>query len=163
MTPSDWTLPALALAAAGIVTLGIAWMKSQGSQTRVRRAPPLLMLPDHPEADWRLAPVHISALVIRYRKAEGDLAEWIVHPKTIRGECVGNGRVRPTVVNAFCETEQGMRALRLERIVSAADLRTGDFIDDLYTYFGGAQPGGAPARIYQTATPDRLIVDSTSP
>ena len=46
-----------------------------------------------------------------------------------------------------------MRALRFEHIVSAADLRTGEFIDDLYGYFGDAQPGGAPARSYQMPPP----------
>ncbi len=102
-----------------------------------------------------MAPVPFSALVVRYREADGRLSEQVVHPKTIRGEQVGHGRVRPNVVNVFCERERSMRALRFDGILSAADLRTGEFIDDLYTYFGAAQPGGAPARIYGMAEPTR--------
>ena len=148
MTSSEWLIPTLGAAAVAIATSGVLRMRAGDARTRVRHPPPPLMLPNHPEAGWTLAPVHQSPLIVRYREADGELTEGIVHPKSIRGEPVGPARVRPHVVNVYCEASQGMRALRLDRMLSAMDLRTEEFIEDLYNYFGSAQPGGAPARTY---------------
>ncbi len=151
MTTMEWVLPAIFIAATVVATAGVAWMRMPTMGAAVRRMPPPLMRPDHPEADWIQAAVPRSALVIVYEDAHGTPTEQVVHPKTIRGQRIGNGRVRPTVVNVFCERDRAMRALRIDRILSAADLRTGEFVDDLHTYFGSAQPGGAPARTYPAA------------
>ncbi len=102
---------------------------------------------DH--ADWGRASVYASPLLVRYQDVTGDTIESVIHPKNIQGERISDSRVRPDAINAFCEVRQHLHTFRFTGILSAVDARTGEFIDDLYTYFGNAQPGGAPAPKYQ--------------
>ena len=94
------------------------------------------------------APVYGVDLLIRFREAGGALAETIITPKSIVGPRVKHGGVRPEAINAFCRTQRAMRTFRYDDIIWAADAFSGDLIDDLYHYLGGAQPGGAPALPY---------------
>ena len=87
-------------------------------------------------------------LLIRFREPGGALVETVIAPKSIVGPRVKHGSVRPEVINAFCHSQHAMRAFRYDDIVWAADAWSGDLIDDLYNYLGGAQPGGAPALPY---------------
>ncbi len=89
-----------------------------------------------------------SPLLIRYQEDGGALSEHIIHPRTIRGETVFGRQVRPDIVTAFCEKTRLVQSFRYTAIIWAADAQSGEFIDDLYTYLGSAQPGGAPSRQY---------------
>jgi hypothetical protein len=108
-------------------------------------------------ADWAQAPVHGTALLIRYNEPSGEVWEGIIRPKTIMGQRVPSRGVRPDTVNAFCETRQTMRTFVYANIAWAADARSGELIEDLYHYLGGAQPGGAPAPDYRDT---RTLADS---
>ena len=101
---------------------------------------------------WSQAPVHVSPLLVCYREPTGELTEEVIHPKTISGRRVSSRGVRPDVVNALCRSQQTMRAFEYGNIVWAADVKSGEFIEDLYHYLGGAQPGGAPAPLYEDTT-----------
>ena len=152
MTNTDVVVTGLVMAIAGLVAASV-WVKQPTRRTSNRRLPPWLLLPSDPEAAWTQAPVPRSQLQLGYREESGSLTNCIVHPRSIRGELVGENRIRPSILNAFCETEQGMRAFRIDRIERAADTLSSEFIDDLYTYLCSAQPGGAPARIYAPVGP----------
>ena len=93
------------------------------------------------------AAVYATPLRIRYRDLDGGISESVVVPKNIVGRKAARG-VRPDVVNVFCQGRQAMRSLRFEGILWAEDVHSGDLIEDLHSYFGGAQPGGAPAPLY---------------
>ena len=101
------------------------------------------------------APVYGAPLLIRYQEAGAEPAETIIVPKNIVGPRVYSRGVRPEVINAFCRSQQAMRAFRYDSILWAADVHSGDLIDDLYGYLGGAQPGGAPAPLYSGS--DRAV------
>lgn len=152
MTNVDFVATGVALAFAGLAVASV-WVRQPTRQISNRRLPPRLLLPSDPEAAWTQAPVPRSLLQLGYREESGSLTNCIVHPRSIRGELVGENRVRPSILNAFCETEQGMRAFRVNRIEWAADTHSSEFVDDLHTYLCSAQPGGAPARIYASVGP----------
>ena len=97
---------------------------------------------DQANANWGRASVYTSPLVIRYQEGNGGLTESLIHPKNIQGEQLANNRVRPDTVSAFCEKRQDICTFLVTDILMATDARTGEFIDDLYTYLGNAQPGG---------------------
>ena len=128
-----------------------ALMRQPARRSPRRSTPPRLLLPGDPEAAWTQAPVPGPRLRLDYREVSGSLTHCVVQPRSIRGEPVGENRVRLRVLNAYSETEQSVRAFRFERIERAADTLSGEFIDDLYTYLCSAQPGGAPARLYAPA------------
>ncbi len=113
------------------------------------RLEPLLL--EGERADWSQAPVHGTALLIRYQETNGGVMEGIIQPKTIMGQRVAARGVRPDTINAFCQTRQAMRTFVTTNIVWAADAHSGELIEDLYHYLGGAQPGGAPAPDYRKA------------
>ncbi len=152
----QWAIIGIATAAAALTLASLVWRRPHAEPATVRQPPPL-MQPDDPEIDWVSGPVHRSPLLIRYQEPDGTLTEAVIRPKAIRGERVGKDRVRPRVVNATCDATRTAETYRLERIVSVADARSGEFIEDPYTYLGGAQPGGAPAPVYDgPAAPARV-------
>ena len=152
MTNLDFGAFGLGLVLASLATAGW-WVRQPTRRMPQRRLPPPLLSPSDPEASWTQAPVPRSLLRLYYREEGGSLTNCVVHPRSIRGERIGENRVRLSVLNAFCEAEQGMRAFRFDRIERAADKLSGEFIDDLYTYLCSAQPGGAPGRVYRPAKP----------
>ena len=97
------------------------------------------------------APVYRTPLRICYRDVDGATTETVVIPRNIVGRKAARG-VRPDIINVFCQGRQSMRALRFECIVWAEDALTGELVDDLHGYLGGAQPGGAPAPLYRPET-----------
>jgi hypothetical protein len=103
---------------------------------------------DHSGVSWGRAKVYISPLLIRYEAADGSQAETVVQPKNIQGPLTTGGKVRPDMLFAYCESRKGLFSFQLTEIVWAADLKTGDLIEDLFHYLGNAQPGGAPALEY---------------
>ena len=138
---------------AGLLFATVLSTRNASHKTRLRtagsRLEPLLL--DGERAGWSQAPVHGTPLVICYRELAGDVLESVIHPKSILGEKVPARGVRPDTVNAYCEAQQGMRAFRYTGILWAADAQSGELIEDLYHYLGGAQPGGAPAPAYGKA------------
>ena len=144
-------LPAVVSTAIG----GAAWLvtassrsfsKKERFKTGAARLEPVLL--DAERADWTQAPVHHTPLLIRYQDPHAEVMEGIIYPKTIMGQKLPARGVRPDMVNAFCQTRQAMRSFDYEHIVWAADAQSGELIEDLYHYLGGAQPGGAPAPLY---------------
>ena len=157
MTVAPILLPAAistAIATALIATVLSA--RFAGHRQRLRtagaRLEPLLLQGER--KGWSQAPVHGTPLVIRYQEAGCHPMEGVIHPKSILGERVQSRGVRPQLVNAYSESHGAMRAFRYSDIVWAADAHSGELIEDLYHYLGGAQSGGAPAPVYtQTGTP----------
>ncbi len=144
-------LPAMVSTAIG----GAAWLVTVSSRsfsqkerfkTSGARLEPVLL--DAERANWAQAPVHRTPLLIRYRDPASGVMEGIIHPKTIMGQRVPARGIRPDTVNAFCQTRQSMCSFDYEHIIWAADAQSGELIEDLYHYLGGAQPGGAPSPLY---------------
>lgn len=131
------------------VLAGILVAYSRRSDQRMRdrwyghRLDPMVLGGDR--ASWSLAPVHAVRLLIHCEVDDGLAAERIIRPQSILGRKVRSRGVCPDVINAYCEAADTMKAYRFCDILWAADARSGEFIQDLYGYFGGAQPGGAPA------------------
>jgi hypothetical protein len=155
----DWVhllVAIVAMALAGVLA-AIAMRMPPPQPHHPAPAPPPMPPPAPRHSGPGQAPVYRSPLRICYRDADGKLREATIHPKTIGGDSVASGAVRPEAVNAFCEETQTMQTFRFADIMWAADARTGDFVEDLYTYLGNAQPGGAPAPLYERpASPARL-------
>ena len=108
--------------------------------------------PAPPGAPVAQAPVYGADLHIRFREPGGEFTETVITPKSIVGPRVRHGGVQPQMINAFCRTHRAMRVFRYEDILWAADALSGDLIEDLYHYLGGAQPGGAPPLPYAAET-----------
>ena len=143
-----WQVALVSVVASTTIALSaIAWRRG-GQRRRTRRgiqlAPVML---DH--SNWGRASVYRSPLLVCYQDVTGDPSESVIHPKNIQGERMSDSRVRPEAITAFCEARQHIHTFRYSGILSAMDPRTGEYIDDLYTYFGDAQPGGAPAPKYE--------------
>jgi hypothetical protein len=153
----DWVHLVVAIVAMAVAVVLATVAMRMGPPQRPPPAAPPIPPPAPRHSGPGQAPVYHSPLRICYRDAAGKLSEATIHPKTIGGDSVASGAVRPEAVNAFCEDTQAMQTYRFADIIWAADARTGDFVEDLYTYLGSAQPGGAPAPLYESpATPARL-------
>ena len=142
----------LALAAGAGLVAGAAFVARSASHRAARagrhKTTSGRLEPARPGTPISQAPVYGVDLLIRFREPGGALVETVIAPKSIVGPRVKHGSVRPEVINAFCHSQHAMRAFRYDDIVWAADAWSGDLIDDLYNYLGGAQPGGAPALPY---------------
>ena len=143
---------AVALAASFTIASGAFAIRISTHRGRLRQGVQLApVMLDHLNTNWGRASVFASPLVIHYQGNDGELSKSVIHPKNIQGERISSNRVRPDIINAFCEVRQDIHTFRIRDIQSAADARTGEFIDDLYTYLGSAQPGGAPSPRYQAS------------
>ena len=145
-------LPDIAIALVASLTIAMSAWTIRLSTHRRRYRPGIQLAPvmlDHADANWGRAAVFTSPLLIQYEEKDGEIRKSVIHPRNIQGEQISTNRVRPDIINAFCEVRQDIYTFRVSDIRSAVDARTGEFIDDLYTYLGSAQPGGAPAPRYQ--------------
>lgn len=81
-----------------------------------------------PTPDWTAPLPGAPNLLLRYRDTKGDVTDREVRPQGVKGR----GAVEPSQASALvghCLMRKGRRTFRLDRVLHAADPKTGEVID----------------------------------